>query len=323
MFKSKQGIAARGIEASRFGIGFLIAGLFLPIAGCTKNLTTGRNQFDALSREQEISLGAQGKPEMVKEYGGEVAKAELRDYVREVGLGLVATTAQDDPSIVQLPWEFTLLNSDVINAFALPGGKVFVSRGLAQKMTNEAQLAGVIGHEIGHVTARHINDRYTREMGAQLGLGVVGVLLGGESGAADLTQLGGQIAQVALLSYSRKQELESDSLGMRYMTRAGYDPIGARQVMELLARESAGGKQPEFLSTHPHPESRIEQIDKLLAGPYVGMTGSAQFKTGEQEFRTRFLGKLAAAFGGQESEQDREFSLRHGLCFVDACCGGE
>ncbi|MFO0857581.1 MAG: M48 family metallopeptidase [Phycisphaerales bacterium] len=318
MFKDLFAAGLRSLSFTKALAAVTLLGLLMPLSACSTNPTTGRSQFNALSPEQEVALGTEGKPEMVKEYGGEVAKAELRDYVREVGLKLVVTTAQDDPNIVQLPWEFTLLNSNVINAFALPGGKVFVSRGLAQKMTNEAQLAAVIGHEIGHVTARHINDRYTRMMGAQLGLGVVGVFLGGEAGAADLSQLGGQIAQVALMSYDRKQELESDSLGMRYMTRAGYDPIGARQVMELLAREAGAGGQPEFLSTHPHPESRIKQIDQLLAGPYAGMTGTSQFKTGEQEFRTRFLGKLAAAFGDEENERDRELAMQHACCLVAA-----
>ncbi len=317
MFKIKEGIKARGIKASRVGMVALVASLLLPLGACSTNLTTGRSQFNALSREQEVAIGTEGMPELIKEYGGVVSRAELRDYVREIGLKLVATTAQDDPAILELPWEFTLLDSKVINAFALPGGKVFMSRGLASKMTNEAQLAAVLGHEVGHVTARHINDRYADMMKAQLALAGLQIFLGGSGGGADISQLGGQIAEVALLSYGRDQELESDALGMRYMTRAGYDPIGARQVMEILAREAGGGKQPEFLSTHPHPESRIKQIDQLLAGPYAGMSGSSQFKVGEQEFRTRLLGKLAAAFGEEENEHDCALVMQHACCFAE------
>src|SRR5205823_502333 len=115
---------------------------------------------------QEVQMGAEAMPELTKQYGGKVANTDLQTYVTGVGRKLAATTEADNPA---LPWEFTLLNSDVINAFALPGGKVFLTTGLAKRMTNEAQMAGVLGHECGHVTARHINDKITREMGAQLG----------------------------------------------------------------------------------------------------------------------------------------------------------
>lgn len=315
MFSNNTATVSRRIKSSSaMFIVMILVGLILPLAACSTNPTTGRKQFNALSREEEIQIGTQASPEMIKEYGGVVARAELRDYVREVGMKLVATTAQDDPSIAQLPWEFTLLDSKVINAFALPGGKVFMSRGLAAKMTNEAQLAAVLGHEVGHVTARHINDRYADAMKGQAVLTGLQILLGTSDGG--VTQLGGQVVELTLMSYGRGQELESDALGMRYMTRAGYDPIGARQVMEILAREAGSGKQPELLSTHPHPESRIKQIDQLLAGPYAGMSGSSQYKVGEQEYRTRFLGKLAAAFGDEESDHDCEFESQQVCCFA-------
>jgi predicted Zn-dependent protease len=116
----------------------------------------GERQFIALSRSQEIAMGTEAQPQLTEQYGGEVADQIATGYVTEVGQAMAALTEGDYPS---LPWEFTLLDSDVINAFALPGGKVFLSRGLAARMRDEAQMAGVIGHEIGHVTARHINDR--------------------------------------------------------------------------------------------------------------------------------------------------------------------
>lgn len=273
-----------------------LAAIACALGACTTNPTTGRSQFNALSVQEEIAIGTQGKPEMVKEYGGEVARADLRQYVTEVGMKLVATTAQDDPSLTQLPWEFTLLNSDVVNAFALPGGKVFMSRGLAQMMTNEAQLAGVLGHEIGHVTARHVNDRYGRQMGAQIGVGLLGILLGGTAGGADLAGVAGNVASTALLSYDRQQEIESDALGMRYMSRANYNPLGQRQVMQILASLAKGQSQNDITSTHPHPEERIKVIDRALQTEYAGMQDSAQYQLGEQAFKARFLSKLTAAY---------------------------
>lgn len=267
----------------RIAIGLVLA--VVSLGGCTVNPTTGRSQFNALSRDEEIALGTEAKAQMIVQEGGEVANPELRSYVVEIGAKLAAVTEGDNPS---LPWEFTLLNSDVINAYALPGGKVFMSRGLAEKLTSEDQLAGVLGHEVAHVTARHINDRMARMMGAQLGLGVAGLVLG-DSGAT-LTELGGQLAQVAMLSYDRGQELESDALGMRYMDRVGYNPSAQGDVMRVLLEASGGGGGSDFFSTHPHPEARIAQVNELMASTYAS---SANRKQKTSEYQTRFLRKLA------------------------------
>lgn len=305
-------IAVRGLLAVA---GVCAAAL---LGGCQTNATTGRNQFIMLSWEEESQLGAQAQPGLVQEMGGEVTRTDLRQYVTEVGQKMAATTGQDDPELPKLAWEFTLLDSDVINAFALPGGKVFMSRGLAQMMTNEAQLAGVLGHEIGHVTARHTNERFSRAAGAQLGLGVIGIAVGTGAEAETINQLAGQATELALLGYSRGQELESDKLGMEYMARVGYDPMAQRQVMEILLKAAGSGGQPEFFSTHPHPESRIAQINDLLVGKYAHTQNNPQFKLGEQEFRQRFLSKLAMAyptkgtprFDPAEAQRQREVAMR-------------
>lgn len=229
-------------------------------SGCRTNPTTGRSQFQVMTRDQEIAMGMNATPEMTQQFGGKTSDAWCQDYVTNIGRALAAKTEADNPT---LPWEFTLLDSDVINAFALPGGKVFVTRGLAARMTNEAQMAGVLGHEVGHVTARHINDRMT----SQLGLGVLSVLAGAAARNEDVARATQQVGSVALLSFSRDEENEADLLGMRYMSRLGYDPKGQMQVMQVLADASKGGaKQPEFLSTHPYPEHRVERIKGLLAG---------------------------------------------------------
>jgi predicted Zn-dependent protease len=318
------------LAAAGLGGAAVLGGL---MGGCETNATTGRNQFIMMSWAQEAQLGAEAQPQLVQEMGGEVSRADLRQYVTEVGQKLAATTAQDDPNLPSLPWEFTLLDSDVINAFALPGGKVFMSRGLAQMMTNEAQLAGVLGHEIGHVTARHGNERFSRAAGAQLGLGVLGVAVGSGAEAQMISDLAGQATELALLGYSRSQELESDKLGMEYMARAGYNPAAQRDVMEILLKAAGSGGQPEFFSTHPHPESRIAQINDLLVGKYSHTQNNPQYKLGEQEFRQRFLSKLALAYPSQgtprfdpeEARRQREVAMReagvteHAGC--DDACG--
>lgn len=282
------------------------------LVGCTTNPTTGRRQFNALSREDEIAMGVQSTPTMIKEYGGKVARQDLQDYITEVGKKMAAQTEGANPS---LPWEFTLLDSDVINAFALPGGKVFMSRGLAERMTNEAQLAGVLGHEIGHVTARHINDQVARETGANIFAQVAGALAGEAGGAVAaaapvVINVGGQ---AVLLKYSRDQESEADALGMRYMTKVGYNPAAQKQVMEILQKASKAGGGPggEFFATHPYPETRIKQINAKLANEYAGTQNNPQYQFHEAEFKARFLSKLRAAFpeGRPFNHADHELAL--------------
>lgn len=290
--------------------GVLMMGVLVPMWGCTTNPTTGKSQFNMLSREQEIQIGTENTPAMVQEHGGVVANADLQAYVREIGMKLVAHTEGDNPT---LPWEFTLLDSDIINAFAMPGGKVFITRGLAVKMSNEAQLAGVLGHEIGHVTARHINDAIARQAGYQ-GIGaVLGIGLGNSAASSALLQLYGAGGQGVLLKFGRDQESESDALGMRYMSKAGYNPLGQRQVMGILAEASAGGggSWEEFLATHPYPETRIKRIDGLLEREYAHTQNNPAYTLGEEAFRNRFLSKLTAAFpeGRAFNEHDHRLAL--------------
>jgi predicted Zn-dependent protease len=290
--------------------------------GCSTNPTTGRRAYYALSREEEIAIGQQSKPGMIQEFGGEVARADLRQYVTDIGMRLVSTVGQDDPAMATLPWEFTLLNSDVVNAFALPGGKVFMSRGLAQRMTNEAQLAAVIGHEIGHVTAQHTSERFGDAQSTGLLAGIGAILVGGLTGI-DVSSLAEQASGIALASYGRDQENEADALGMRYMVRVGYNPIGSRQVMEILASLDQQGRPPEFLSTHPYPEKRVENIQGKLDNEYAYTQNNPQFKTGEQEFRANFLSKLTQAYPENQPEDPaiRAFAMSRGLCGHAHCNG--
>ena len=139
------------------------------LGACTTNAATGRTQLNLLSRSEEIQIGQEAAPELIIAYGGRVPSDELQNYVTDIGMKLAAQTEGENPS---LPWSFIFLNSDVINAFALPGGQVFITRGLVERMDNEAQLAGVLGHEIAHVTARHANNRLVRQAGLSLAAAV-------------------------------------------------------------------------------------------------------------------------------------------------------
>jgi predicted Zn-dependent protease len=269
--------------------------LVLLMQACSTNPTTGRSQFTVLSRDQEIALGAEAAPQLTQEMGGSVRNPELQAYVTNIGRQLAAVTEADNPS---LPWEFTLLDSEVINAFALPGGKVFISRGLTQRMTNEAQLAAVLGHEVGHVTARHSNER----MGQSSILGAIGSIGGGLLGGNAGAQAGQSIAGVAAMSYSRDQEIEADRLGMRYMEKLKYNPVGAVQVQEILAEASEGSEQPpEFLSTHPASERRIAELNKRLDKYYQHTIDNPEFSFHEERFRTQFLRKLSMTPMSQEA----------------------
>ncbi len=264
----------------------VLGGAMLGLGGCKTNEATGRSQFQYFSREEEIALGVQSQPQLVQEFGGTVPDQQLNAYVTEIGRKLAAVTEGDNPG---LPWEFTFLNSDVINAFALPGGKVFVSRGLVKQMTTEAELAHVLGHEVGHVTARHTNERMGQALGAQVLAGVAGAAARNQA----LADIAGNAAQVVVLGFSREQENEADALGMRYMTRVNYDPRGALGVMQILLEASKGPREPQILATHPYPETRIERVEEALRTTYAGMVNNPQYQSYPERFRTRMLSRLA------------------------------
>src|SRR5690606_33959971 len=166
-----------------------------------------------------------------------------------------------------LPWEFTLLDSEIINAFALPGGKVFLTRGLASRLKSEAEMAGVLGHEIGHVTAEHADKRVSNQLIFAGALVTASVAAGFSDD--DLVKIGvpvvvGVGGQGFLLKFGSDEEYESDALGVRYMARAGYNPEGQARVMELLAEAGGGSRQWEMLSTHPYPENRVKRAREII-----------------------------------------------------------
>ncbi|MFB3430121.1 MAG: M48 family metalloprotease [Phycisphaerales bacterium] len=269
----------RRLTRSLAAVALLVGSTML--GACTTNAATGRTQLNLLSRSEEIQIGQEAAPELIVAYGGRVPSDQLQSYVTDIGMKLAAQTEGENPS---LPWSFIFLNSDVINAFALPGGQVFITRGLVERMDNEAQLAGVLGHEIAHVTARHANNRLVRQAGLSLAAAIGGVVIGSDE---DLQLLVNGLvtgAGVYALTFDRGQESESDQLGMRYMAQAGYNPSAQLEVMRILKNASSGPRQPEWLSTHPLPETRIEQIQELLSEEFR----AAASNPANQLYRDRF-----------------------------------
>jgi len=242
----------------------------LALGACSTNPATGGQSFTGfMSAEKEAQVGADEHPKIVKQFGGEFGDRALAGYVRDLGRELAKTSEMPG-----LPWTFTVLNETKVNAFALPGGYIYVTRGLLALASDKAELAGVLSHEIGHVTARHTAQRYSSTMAANIGVQIIGVL----SQAAGMGRAGGDIAAIganlALKSYSREQELESDMLGVRYMTRAGYDPqamvsffekLRAHQILEAkqAGADTANPDQNNIMSTHPRTVDRIQQAIDL------------------------------------------------------------
>jgi predicted Zn-dependent protease len=225
----------------------------LALAGCAVNPVTGEQQIMLLSEHDESQLGRQTDQSVIDQYGL-YDDAGLQRYLQTIGQTMGRNSHR--PS---LDWQFKVMDSPVLNAFAAPGGYIYVTRGLLASINNEAELAGVLGHEIGHVTARHSAQQYSNKMLADLGLGLGQSLLGGYGDLlAPILETG---AGLLFLKFSRDDERESDALGVEYATRAGYDSDRTADFFVTLQRQSgANGQQdtrlPEFFATHPNPLDR-------------------------------------------------------------------
>jgi len=233
------------------------------------NPVTGERQHVDMSQQDEVALGLQSAPAMIEQMGGEVAENDPRSQeVRQIGAKIAAT---HDPHTSGYPFQYHLLaDTQTINAFALPGGQVFITLGLYSKLGDEAELAGVLGHETGHVVERHVAQQIAQsKLGQSLVLGTGIAASGNRNGLATwaLTDLANQMIQ---LKFSREDESQADQCGLQYMTDAGYDPRGMIDVMKVLEGISTGGGRPEFLQTHPDPGNRAEAIQKWMDDhPYL------------------------------------------------------
>lgn len=233
------------------------------------NPVTGEDQYVNITAEQEIALGLQAAPEMAQEFGGLDPDPQAQALVDAVGEEVVANSVA---SQTVYPYDFHLLaDPETVNAFALPGGQVFVTAALFDRLETEGQLAGVLGHEIGHVIARHGAQRIAQQ---QLADGLTGALVmatydPNDPSSQNTAQVALVVGQLVSMKFGREDELEADALGVRVMSEAGYDPRALIGVMEIL--EAAGGPTPpEFFSTHPNPENRILRIQEAIDATYPG-----------------------------------------------------
>jgi len=220
---------------------------------------------------------------------------KVDEYLTQLGKKLVAHL---DTHGAQYPWEFHCVNDRSINAFALPGGYVFVNRGAIEAADNEAQLAGVMAHELSHVALRHGTNQASRAQLTEGGLGIVGGLLGGGTGAAMIEQLGTFAAGSVLLRYSRSAETQADVSGTQALYDSGYDPRAMAQFFEKLEAESKGKTPPEFFSDHPNPDHRVERVDqeieKLGGTPSNARRDSQEFEAAKREVMNLPVVKKAA-----------------------------
>src|SRR5215216_7733795 len=232
--------------------------VMLGALSCARNPVTGKSELALVSESQEIQMGKQASQDVAQSIGL-YQDAKLDSYVSTLGKRMAA--ASERPN---LPWEFHVVDDASVNAFALPGGFIYVTRGLLASINDEAELATVVGHEIGHVTNRHSVQQISKQQLAQIGLGIGSIL---SSDIARFGQLASAGLSILFLKYSRDAENQADQAGFRYALNQNYDVREMTKVFETLSRvgeASGGGKLPEWLATHPNPENRIEHIEHLL-----------------------------------------------------------
>lgn len=265
-YSNQSGSQGFGLSMGRIVIGLIIAGiaLFSFFTSTSYNPVTGENQHVSLTPDQEIALGLQATPEMLQEYGGEEPDPARSALVQKVGARLLSQSTAKD---TEWQFQFHLLSDDqTVNAFALPGGQVFITDALLNKLQTEGQLAGVLAHEMVHVLARHGSQQIAK---SQLTDGLIGAVAVAASNpndpnGASAAQIAQVVGQLVNLKYGREDETQSDTLGVRIMTEAGYDPRAMIQVQQILQQLSQEGQPPEFLSSHPDPANRIQQIQQAI-----------------------------------------------------------
>lgn len=248
------------------GLIFAIGGLFSYYGNTTVNPVTGESQRVQLTPRQEVVLGLQSRQQMAARHGGLFPDETLQAYIDSVGQRVVQ---QSEASKAPYPFEFHLLrDSQTVNAFALPGGQIFITAALLGRMTSEAQLAAVFGHEVGHVVGRHGAEHLAKQQLSNSLINAIGVAAsGGQDGGQGAAAIAQAVNQIVDLRYGRQDESESDRFGLKYMTEAGYDPRGILELMQILS-QSSGGRKPEFLSSHPDPGNRLQSLKAAIQKTY-------------------------------------------------------
>jgi predicted Zn-dependent protease len=271
----------------------LFTALAVTLVACATNPATGDKEFSLMSEAQEVQLGQEMDGQVKREMGA-YNDAELQRYVSQVGQRLAR--ASERPN---LPWQFSVIDEPAVNAFALPGGYIYITRGILAFLHDEEQMAGVLGHEIGHVTARHSAQQYTKATSAGLGLTLLSIFVPEArplQGAAE-TALG-----VLFLKYGRDDELQADRLGAQYTAKTGWDPRGVAGMLRTLERlDVASGSRkgvPNWLSTHPAPGDRVQQVLAFIEQNPVA-AGTSGRSAGVTEYQRRIDGII---FGDSPSD---------------------
>jgi len=274
----------------RFSIILMILNHIL-IMGCAVNPVTGNREFVLMSEAQEIEIGRQMDPKIIKKYGLYPDEI-LQEYVNQIGQKLAAICDRPD-----LHYQFKIVNSPIINAFALPGGYVYVTRGMLAYINSEAELAGVIGHEIGHITARHAVRQYTKLQTYQLGILATSIFY---PEIGQLGQFADFLARAIIQGYGRNYELQADRLGIKYSSSAGYDPYCVSSFMKTLKNiEEATGKKGYhgLFSSHPETEDRILKAEE--EAKKVALSASVNFKRSKENYLRKIDGLV---FGDDPKE---------------------
>ncbi|MEO5619058.1 MAG: M48 family metalloprotease [Candidatus Eisenbacteria bacterium] len=296
----------RAFPAARLAaVSAVFAALLVALAlSCATNPVTGKRELSLVSTDQELAIGKDGYGAVISEYGV-YDDPRLQAYVDSIGQALARVS-----HLPNLQWKFTVLDDPAVNAFAMPGGYIYITRGILAHLNSEAQLAGVLGHEIGHVTARHSARQITQQQLATLGLGVASML-------SQTVQQYSQAAQTALglmfLKYGRDDENQADELGVGYTAKAGWDPREIPATYQTLSRigERAGQSLPGFLSTHPDPGDRQTRTTELARTAAAGKSGLRVLARG-------FVSRLDGVVFGNDPRQgyfEAETFYHPGLAF--------
>jgi predicted Zn-dependent protease len=247
--------------------------------GCAVNPITGKEELMLVSEQQDIEIGRNYAPEVEKQMGGRIENENLQNYINSVGQRTVQVSHRRN-----FEYHFVALNDKSVNALALPGGYVYITKGMLEKLTTEAQLAAILAHEVTHIVARDVSALMSREIGIDILLAAAtpektprGVLL-----ARDLTR------QILGLRFSRQDERDADLGGLSYMVRAGYNPYGMVETMQIL-QNMQKTRPIEFFSTHPNPENRIEYLTEEVQAEYYNLTG---LKIGKDDYQSAVLSTL-------------------------------
>lgn len=259
-YQRRPGCSGRLLIAAGIAIFSLIA----YYRNTSVNPVTHEKQHISVTPQQEIAMGLQAAPEMEQQFGGEDPDPRKQALVDEVGMEVVRSSAA-----AQTPYQYdfhVLNDSQTINAFALPGGQVFITDALLSKLQTKGELAGVLGHEVGHVVARHSAEQIAKQQLTQglTGAAVIASYDPNNPNSYRNSAVAMMIGQLVSMKFSRNDESEADDLGVQFISEAGYDPRAMIGVMEVLKKAGGGGRTPEFFSTHPNPENREERIQAAI-----------------------------------------------------------